>query len=44
VSDAGVADVGAVQEGEEVEKGKPGDEPFVNFPDERFVLRSMSAY
>lgn len=36
--DFGVADVGAVEEGDEVEEGEPGDEVEVEFTEEFFVL------
>lgn len=36
--DFGVADVGAVEEGDEVEEGEPGDEVEVEFTEECFVL------
>lgn len=35
--DFGVADVGAVEEGDEVEEGEPGDEVEVEFTEEFFV-------
>lgn len=36
--DFGVADVGAVEEGDEIEEGEPGDEVEVEFTEELFVL------
>lgn len=36
--DFGVADVGAVEEGDEVEEGEPGNEVEVEFTEEFFVL------
>ena len=40
--EAGVADVGAVEEGDEVEEAEPGDEAQVEFPEEAAVLRGWS--
>ena len=37
--DLGVADVGAVEEGEEVKDAEPGDEGEVEFEEETLVLR-----
>ena len=38
VGDTGIANVGAVEEGQEIEQRQPGNQPQVHFPDKGFVL------
>ena len=38
----GVADIGAVEEGDEVEEAEPGDQTEVEFPEESAVLQNVS--